>query len=379
MLFKNKMSTPSAPTPSTPEIITTAAEMRVWSRRQRLAGKRVGFVPTMVISMKRRAKKFFRLACFSFLPIDRSISFSQPRPPLLSSASNLQGCLHAGHLSLVDLARTKADVVVVSIYVNPTQFAANEDFGRYPRTRERDRSLLAERGVEAVFEPETLYHRSTDSNDDNANVVGTAAEESDDAHDTFVVVERLSRGLCSLSRPHFFRGVATVVAKLFNVVEPDVSVFGEKDWQQLAIVRRMARDLDFAVKVLGGEIVRESDGLALSSRNELLTAGDRRRAPCIYAALKEAKKMVSGSPSVTAGEVAGVVKTRIEAACDGGFSPPPPPPPPKVDYVSVVDADSLSPVPDDVAISSRKGRRTLVAVAAFFGEVRLIDNMVVAG
>ena len=226
-----------------------------------------------------------------------------------------------------------------------------------------------------MFEPETLYGGKSDA----ANVVGAEEEgegegsglsEAEDSHDTFVVVERRSRGLCSLSRPHFFRGVATVVAKLFNIVEPDVAAFGEKDWQQLAVIRRMARDLDFAVEVLGGAIVREGDGLALSSRNELLTAEDRRRAPCIYAALLEAKNKVvaEAGAKTTAGEVAALVKARVEA---GGCS--------KVDYVSVVDADSLSTVPDETSISARKEngqRRTLVAVAAFFGAVRLIDNMV---
>lgn len=308
-----------------------------------------------------------------------NLSFRPLLPP-----EPIQGCLHAGHLSLVDLVRSaKADAVVVSIYVNPTQFAAHEDFGRYPRTRDEDRALLVARGVDAVFEPETLYYRGGGKEgggggSDAANVVGAATSEpeSEDSHDTFVVVERLSRGLCSLSRPHFFRGVATVVAKLFNVVEPDVAAFGEKDWQQLAIIRRMARDLDFAVEVLGGAIVRESDGLALSSRNELLTAEDRAKAPCIHAALLEAKEKVGGgqgeaaatATATTAGELAALVRARLEA---GGCS--------SVDYVSVVDADSLSAVSDETVISEREksGRRTLVAVAAFFGAVRLIDNMVV--
>lgn len=315
--------------------------------------------------------------------LDRSLLLLNDALSLSTStrtSKKKKGCLHAGHLSLVDLARTRADVVVVSIYVNPTQFAAHEDFGRYPRTRESDRASLASKGVEAVFEPETLYYRAPRDNDtatgggEISNVVGAVPEEeaSADSHDTFVVVERLSRGLCSLSRPHFFRGVATVVAKLFNVVEPDVAAFGEKDWQQLAIVKRMARDLDFAVEVLGGEIVREGDGLALSSRNELLAEEDREKAPCIYAALLEAKETVKrtageqGSPAATAGEVAQLVTRRLEG---GGSS--------RVDYVSVVDAESLSPVPDETPISSRRGRRMLVAVAAFFGQLRLIDNMVV--
>ena len=350
-------------------------------------------------------------------PFSHLFPTSSTSPP--PHPQHQQGCLHAGHLSLVDLVRSssspqggRADAVVVSIYVNPTQFAAHEDFGRYPRTREADRALLAARGVEAVFEPETLYHRGGGGGGaaaaapreggeeggggggDAANVVGAAVPEGadgaseEDSHDTFVVVERLSRGLCSLSRPHFFRGVATVVAKLFNIVEPDVAAFGEKDWQQLAIVRRMARDLDFPVEVLGGAIVREGDGLALSSRNELLTAEDRGKAPCIHAALLEAKERAAAgavggggggggggaegeataaAAAATAGEVAALVKARVEA---GGCS--------RVDYVSVVDADSLSAVSDGTPISARKGRRTLVAVAAFFGAVRLIDNMVVA-
>jgi len=347
-------------------------------------GKERGLCSHDGMGKKKKQKRRTRLdSGFRHLPRSVSLSqlssfFSQPR------LSPTQGCLHAGHLSLVDLARTKSDVVVVSIYVNPTQFAAHEDFGRYPRTREADRARLASRGVEAVFEPETLYHRAqrggdeaTEGGGDANNVIGAAAEEDDssDSHDTFVSVERLSRGkLCSLSRPHFFRGVATVVAKLFNIVEPDVAAFGEKDWQQLAIIKRMARDLDFAVEVVGGAIVREGDGLALSSRNELLTEEERSRAPCIYAALLEAKRKVGGGGEgaggavTTAGEVAALVKRRIE---EGGCS--------KVDYVSVVDADGLCLLPEETAICSRsKGRRTLVAVAAFFGCVRLIDNMVVA-
>lgn len=286
----------------------------------------------------------------------------------------------------------------MSIYVNPTQFAAHEDFGRYPRTREADRAALASKGVDVVFEPETLYHRGSSGGGggvgtgggDNAHVIGAAAADADgegedangdDAHDTFVTVEHLSRGLCSLSRPHFFRGVATVVAKLFNIVEPDVAAFGEKDWQQLAIVRRMARDLDFAVDVVGGEIVREGDGLALSSRNELLTAEDRAKAPCIYAALLAGKdlarkgKVVGGGGgeeqqkqhATSSSDVAALVSSLISR---GGAT--------SVDYVSCVDADSLSPVPAEITVESRRerGRRTLVAVAAFFGKVRLIDNIV---
>ena len=240
---------------------------------------------------------------------------------------------------------------------------------------------MASKGVDAVFEPETLYYNAKTaaggSGSDASNVIGAVPEgegggreEEEDSHDTFVTVERLSRGkLCSLSRPHFFRGVATVVAKLFNIVEPDVAAFGEKDWQQLAIIKRMARDLDFPIEILGGKIVREGDGLALSSRNELLTEEDRRKATCIHEALFAAKKAVSSikGDATTAGEVASFVTQKLEL---GGCS--------RVDYVSVVDADSLCSVPDGTKISPRKGRRTLVAVAAFFGGVRLIDNMVVA-
>ena len=352
---------------------SSASRERAWALFPRWYGKEEEAKKKNSIGLRISTSPSLRLSLSTLL-----FFFSQPR------LSPTQGCLHAGHLSLVDLARTKSDVVVVSIYVNPTQFAAHEDFGRYPRTREADRARLASRGVEAVFEPETLYHRAqrggdeaTEGGGDANNVIGAAAEEDDssDSHDTFVSVERLSRGkLCSLSRPHFFRGVATVVAKLFNIVEPDVAAFGEKDWQQLAIIKRMARDLDFAVEVVGGAIVREGDGLALSSRNELLTEEERSRAPCIYAALLEAKRKVGGGGEgaggavTTAGEVAALVKRRIE---EGGCS--------KVDYVSVVDADGLCLLPEETAICSRsKGRRTLVAVAAFFGCVRLIDNMVVA-
>ncbi|KAK9837099.1 hypothetical protein WJX81_002708 [Elliptochloris bilobata] len=272
------------------------------------------------------------------------------------------GYLHEGHLSLVQEARRRADVVVASIYVNPTQFSATEDFGVYPNSRAEDRRRLEEAGVGATFEPATLYAtgRSSGASGDHANVVGMGAPAAG-AHETWVEVTRLQTGLCGGSRPHFFRGVATVVAKLFNIVEPDVAVFGRKDYQQWRVLTRMARDLDFAVEVVGLPLVREPDGLAMSSRNALLDSNARKRALSISESLRWAEEACSR------GEAPGVqvlrqgVADRISAA--GG----------RVDYVEVVDADELVPVEELDA------RPVLVAVAAFFGSVRLMDNLELQG
>ena len=285
--------------------------------------------------------------------------------------------------SLHSPSRRHADVVAVSIYVNPTQFAAHEDFGVYPRTREADRAALAAAGVDAVFEPESLYERghgsgsiSTSSPSDAALVVG-AAPPAPGSHETSVTVARLQVGLCGGSRPHFFSGVATVVAKLFNCVDPDLAVFGKKDFQQLAVITRMARDLDFGVRVIGAPIMREGDGLALSSRNALLTAGDRAAAPAVARALARARKAVAASDAtkgLPAAEIAAGVSSRIASAADGV----------RVDYVSLVDAADLTPMATvgahggwgEVGSESSPPRPVLLAVAAFFGKVRLIDNTV---
>lgn len=250
------------------EVIETASAMRAWSRAHRAAGRRVGFVPTM-------------------------------------------GCLHRGHLSLVEAAMQRSDVVVVSIYVNPAQFAAHEDFSTYPRDTEGDLAKLCALGVHAVFQPTHLYAQDAGGKSVHGHAEGGSAEESSDGkrngggggegaaaaaaaeppHETYVTVENLQVGLCGITRPHFFRGVATVVAKLFNIVEPDVAVFGKKDYQQWRVIRRLVRDLDFDIDIVGVPLAREPDGLAMSSRNVRLTPEHRVAAVAINRALMDAAQM----------------------------------------------------------------------------------------
>lgn len=304
---------------------------------------------------KRERKRAFAGGgrCFSFYI---KTPLPPPSPPRLHIHSSL------------------TDAVVVSIYVNPTQFAAHEDFGVYPRTRDADRAALAGTArVAAIFEPASLYPpppgapASAAATDDAAAVIG-ASPASDQG--TWVVVDAPpARGLCATSRPHFFRGVATVVAKLFHAVDPDVAVFGRKDYQQLAVLRRMASDLLFGVDVVGAPIVRDADGLALSSRNALLPPAARAAAPCIRQALLAAAEAAdrAGDGGVGADALTGEVADAVAA---GGGA---------VDYVRAVDAASLEPVSVVRGAPAGAGRCTLVAVAAVFGGVRLIDNIVVGG
>eukprot|EP00891_Asterochloris_glomerata_P001325 jgi/Astpho2/1325/e_gw1.00024.24.1_t len=297
------------------QVFPDAASMRVFSRQQRCDGKSIALVPTM-------------------------------------------GYLHAGHISLIDIARqvAHADVVIASIYVNPTQFAAHEDFGVYPASLEEDHRKLQAAGCVAVFQPASLYAHGQSPTPDSSAVVG-AAQHVPGQHETFIQVEQLQKGLCGVSRPHFFRGVATVVAKLFNIVEPDVAVFGSKDYQQLAVIRRMVRDLDFGIQIVGGPIAREPDGLAMSSRNALLEPSNRQRAVCVSQALQVVLASTSG-PAISTQQLQDQIAERI--ASGGG----------RVDYVEVVDAAELQRC-EDV-----RSQPTLIAVAAFFGKVRLIDNVV---
>ena len=264
-------------------------------RAARRAGKRVGLVPTM-------------------------------------------GALHEGHLSLVRIAKAKSEFVVVSIFVNPLQFAPTEDLGKYPRTFERDRKVLEQEGVDLVFAP-------------------TPAEMYPTPTATYVNVEGMSDRLDGASRPGHFRGVTTVVAKLFHIVEPDIAVFGQKDAAQVAIIKRMVLDSNFPLKIVVGPIVRESDGLAMSSRNTYLNAEQRRQALVLSHALGEIQQAFNnGERSARRLIEAGLAVLRNVPAV-------------RVDYVSVVDRDSLEPLAEVKSLA-------LVAVAAYVGTTRLIDNVV---
>lgn len=252
------------------------------------------------------------------------------------------GDLHAGHLALVDRAGAIADRVVVSIFVNPLQFGPGEDYASYPRALERDRGHLAEHGADLVYAPatETVYPRGA------AEVVR-------------VHVPGLEDILCGADRPGHFAGVATVVAKLFNAAEPDVAVFGEKDYQQLLIIRRLAEDLDFGVTVEGAATVREADGLALSSRNGYLTETERAAAPALYGALRAvAARLAAGARDFAALEAEAAAELR-----GAGLRP---------SYVAIRRAHDLG-EPD----GTESPRELRVLAAAWLGRARLIDNVAV--
>ena len=279
------------------EIIQSLEEMQRRALVLKRAGRRVGFVPTM-------------------------------------------GFLHEGHLSLMRLARERCDVLVASIFVNPTQFGPNEDLDAYPRDFDRDEALCESVGVDLVFYPEA---------------------ESMYAADASVWIDEasLSRGLCGASREGHFRGVCTVVAKLFNLVLPDVAVFGEKDAQQLRVIERMVRDLDFPVEILRGPIVREPDGLAMSSRNKYLSAEQRKNALCLRRALDRAEELF-GAGERSASVLRGAMEALVEAV-----------PGVEIDYAEIVDDETLRPV--GVVESG-----VLVALAVKIGGTRLIDNTVLS-
>ena len=248
-------------------------------------------------------------------------------------------------------------MVVASIYVNPTQFSVSEDFGVYPSDRGGDLAKLEAAGCDVAFCPPTLYHAPPDSAGDAANLAGSGAHARG-SHETWVEVTQLQLGLCGGSRPHFFRGVATIVTKLFHVVEPDVAVFGRKDYQQWRVIERMVRDLDFGVEIIGLPTLREADGLAMSSRNARLAPGDRERAVAISRALAWAAGGIADGSLADAAEAARGVAERVGAS--GG----------RVDYVEVRDATELTELG---AIGA--GQEVLIAVAAHYGDVRLIDNV----
>lgn len=277
-------------------IVESALEMQQTALALRAAGKRIGFVPTM-------------------------------------------GNLHDGHLSLVRIAKQHSDVVVVSIFVNPTQFGPNEDFAAYPRTFEADRALCEREGVDLVFYPSV-----PDMYPAGASV--SLTENS------------LSRTLCGAARPGHFDGVCTVVAKLFNLVLPHVAVFGEKDAQQLRVIRRMVRDLRFPVEIVSGPTAREPDGLARSSRNQYLTAEQRPQAVCLRRALDEAERRFAAGERDPAALVAAMRAVVAQA------------PAAKIDYIEIVDDETLQPLAGPIA------RPALAALAVWVGTPRLIDNAV---
>ena len=248
------------------------------------------------------------------------------------------GYLHLGHLSLVQEARRRADVVVASIFVNPTQFGPQEDLEAYPRDLENDERLLKREGVDILFYPsnDTMYP---------------------EGYQTYVQVESITRTLCGASRPVHFRGVATVVTKLFHVVQPHVALFGDKDFQQRVVIQRMVRDLDFDIEVVGCPTVREADGLAMSSRNAYLSPLERRQAPALKRALDEARRLYDEGE-----RKAPVLTARVReilAACDGM----------RIDYVKFCDTNTLEEI-------EQMRRESVLAVAVFLGGTRLIDNAV---
>jgi pantoate--beta-alanine ligase len=250
------------------------------------------------------------------------------------------GNLHEGHLRLVDVARQHADRVVASVFVNPTQFGPNEDYARYPRTLEADRAGLEGRGCDLLFAPpvEEMYP------DGGGSL-------------TWVEVERLTDRLCGASRPGHFRGVTTVVSKLFNIVQPDVAVFGEKDFQQLVVIRQMVRDLFMPIEVVGVPTVREEDGLAMSSRNGYLSAEERAIAPGLQRCLQQAAASLRSGRPVIEVEQAGMAALR-----SAGFDP---------EYFSVVRQADLEP-------PTAGDRELVILAAARLGKTRLIDNLPLA-
>jgi len=248
------------------------------------------------------------------------------------------GYLHKGHLSLIEHIKPHCDRILVSIFVNPTQFSPEEDLDRYPRDLDRDEKLVEERGADAIFYPD-------------------AKEIYPDGFRTFVIVEGLGNVLCGRSRPTHFRGVTTIVAKLFNLTDCDVAVFGQKDYQQALLIQRMVEDLNLDVETLVAPTVREDDGLALSSRNNYLAPPERERAPLLYRALSQGQKLFeSGEKSA-----AKIKQEMRKTLRNTGVT---------VDYIEVVDAVHLQPV-------EKVNRRVVLAGAIWLGNTRLIDNIII--
>ena len=278
------------------KIVKSIREMQKLSDELRCQGKKIGFVPTM-------------------------------------------GYLHEGHLSLLREAKKRCDVLVMSIFVNPTQFGPNEDFEQYPRDFDRDKNLAEKEGCDIIFYPE-------------------AKEMYPENYLTHVEVEKITTILCGASRPGHFRGVTTVVAKLFNAVKPHVAVFGQKDAQQAVVIKRMARDLNFDIDIVVAPIVREADGLAMSSRNIYLSPDERKQALVLNRSLAEAERLIlSGEKSTT------IIKKKMEEMINEQ-------PDAKIDYVEILHPETLefqTDIQSDV----------LIALAVKIGRTRLIDNRIV--
>lgn len=276
-------------------LITTISDMRQWSRRNRASG-RLALVPTM-------------------------------------------GALHTGHLSLIETAARHADQVIVSIFVNPAQFGPNEDFERYPRTLDTDVALLESLPVDAVFAPSTAEMYPTEP------------------HVT-ITIPNLAKRLCGASRPGHFDGVGLVVSKLFHIVDPDIAVFGEKDWQQLQIIRQMVADLNMHIDIIGSPIIREPDGLAMSSRNRYLTDRERKDAAMIFQGLTIGRDAVRNGLHNSA-DLIKLIHQHLPLDRH------------RLEYLEVVDPQSLTPI-DEIT------NDCLIAIAMHLGNTRLIDNMYIS-
>lgn len=278
------------------EVVRDPKELHKLSHRIRREGKKIGFVPTM-------------------------------------------GYLHQGHLSLIKRCKEKSDFVVVSIFVNPTQFGPDEDYNRYPRDFDRDKELLEKEGVDVIFYPDkkSMYPEN---------------------YSTYVRVKGLTEVLCGRSRPGHFEGVTTVVTKLFNIVKPDVAVFGQKDAQQAFVIKRMVRDLNFDIEIDVAPIVREIDGLAMSSRNIYLSEEERREATILYESLKRAKELIERGER----DARRIIKEMGRMISEK--------PRARIDYISIVETENLREVEEIEG-------EVLIALAVWFGKARLIDNIII--
>ena len=278
------------------KIITSIEEMQKESERLRMEGKRIGLVPTM-------------------------------------------GFLHEGHLSLVREIKKHCDIIVMSIYVNPTQFSPDEDFQDYPRDLNRDKRLAEQEGCHIIFYPnsEEIYPKN---------------------YLTYVEVKKITKIMCGTSRPIHFKGVTTIVAKLFNIVKPNVAVFGQKDAQQAIVIKRMAKDLNFDIEIIVAPIIRDKDGLAKSSRNTYLASHQRKQALVLSQSLKAAKKRIL-SGEKKSNKIKKIIKNMIEEKPDAN-----------IDYIEIVDPETLE-------FKNEINADVMIALAVKFGTIRLIDNIIV--